>query len=181
MGREDYGHEQDCQGGVEHRGGELLSFVASSSSFRPPAKNKSPTPISRGCHFAVLTTPPSPVALCMFPGPNPSLTICQKALRDVRSRLAGDFDCEPHSIPRDLLVPLHALLQHSLNVIAGLDGASAGEDEYWRKYCDVVQGGYIAGKPMTSSIRRLSHRWMSRDLVGGFIYVFMWSYIGFCW
>ena len=59
---------------------------------------------------------------------------------------------------------------------------ASAEDEYQRKYCDVVQGRYIAGKPMTFSIRRFSHRRMSRDyLVGGFIYVFMWSYVGFCW
>ncbi len=57
---------------------------------------------------------------------------------------------------------------------------ASGEDEYWRKYCDVVQGRYIAGKPMTSSIHRFSHWRMSRDLVGGFIYVFMWSYVEFC-
>ena len=25
---------------------------------------------------------------------------------------------------------------------------ASGEDEYWRKYCDVVQGRYITGKPM---------------------------------
>ena len=31
---------------------------------------------------------------------------------------------------------------------------------------------------MTSSIRRFSHQRMLRDLVGGFIYVFMWSYVG---
>ncbi len=34
---------------------------------------------------------------------------------------------------------------------------------------------------MTPSISRFSHRRMSQDLVGGFIYVFMWSYVGFCW
>ncbi len=39
----------------------------------------------------------------------------------------------------------------------------------------------LQGKPMTSSIRRFSHWRMSRNLVGGFIYVFMWSYVGFCW
>ncbi len=58
---------------------------------------------------------------------------------------------------------------------------ASGEDEYQRKYCDVVQCRYITGKPMTSSIRRFSHWQMLRDLVGGFIYVFMWSYVGFCW
>jgi hypothetical protein len=39
---------------------ELPSVVAYSSSFFSPAKNKSPTPISRGCHFIVLTPPPVP-------------------------------------------------------------------------------------------------------------------------
>ena len=54
------------------------------------------------------------------------------------------------------------------------------EDEYWRKYWDVVQGRYITGKPMTFSICRFSHQRMLQDLVGGFTYVFMWSYVGFC-
>jgi hypothetical protein len=36
-------------------------------------------------------------------------------------RPAGGFDCGPHSIPWDLLVSLHALLRHSLNVIVGFD------------------------------------------------------------
>ena len=80
MGQEDNGHEQDCRGGVERCGGELPSFVASSSSFCPQQKNKSPTPISQGCHVAFLTTPPSPVTPCMFPGPDPSLAVHQKAL-----------------------------------------------------------------------------------------------------
>ena len=48
---------------------------------------------------------------------------------------------------------------------------ASGEDEYQRKYCDVVQCPYIAGKPMTSSIRRFSHWRMLRDLVGGLICV----------
>jgi hypothetical protein len=33
---------------------------------------------------------------------------------------------------------------------------------------------------MTSSICRFSHQRMSQDFVGGFIYVLMWSYVGFC-
>ena len=57
---------------------------------------------------------------------------------------------------------------------------ASGEDEYQWKYCNVVHCCYITGKPMTSSIRRFSHWRMSRDLIGGFIYVFMWSYVGFC-
>jgi hypothetical protein len=69
---------------------------------------------------------------------------------------------------------------HKRDILALFCVFASGEDEYWWKYCDVVQGRYIAGKPMTSSIHRFSHRWMSRDLVGGFIYVFMWSYVGFC-
>ncbi len=58
---------------------------------------------------------------------------------------------------------------------------ASGENEYRQKYCDVVQGWYIAGKPMTFSICRFSHQRMLQDLVGGFTYVFLWSYIGFCW
>jgi hypothetical protein len=55
------------------------------------------------------------------------------------------------------------------------------EDEYRQKYCDVVQGRYIAGKPTTSSICRFSHWRMLRDLVGGLTYVLVWSCVGFCW
>jgi hypothetical protein len=58
---------------------------------------------------------------------------------------------------------------------------ASGEDEYQQKYCNLVQGRYSAGKPMTFSIHRFSHWRMSQDLGGDFIYVFMWSYVGFCW
>ena len=62
-----------------------------------------------------------PVTPRMFPGPNPSLAVRQKAIRDIRSRPAGGFDCRPQSIPCNLLASLHALMWRLLNVIAGLD------------------------------------------------------------
>ncbi len=51
----------------------------------------------------------------------------QKALHNVRSRPVGGFDRGPHSIPRDLLTSLHALLRHSLNVIVGLDDGGGAD------------------------------------------------------
>jgi hypothetical protein len=64
-----------------------------------------------------------PVAPRMFPSPNPSLAIRQKAQHNVQSRPAGGFNHGPHSIPCNLLMSLHALMWRSLDIIIGLDGS----------------------------------------------------------
>jgi hypothetical protein len=77
------------------------------------------------CTFVVLTIPPVASIICFFSDCDEShLAYTQKALHNVRSQPVGGFDRGPHSIPRELLTPLHALLRHSLNAIVGLDGTT---------------------------------------------------------
>jgi len=93
----------------------------------------------------------------------------QKALHNVRSQPVGGFDRGPHSIPRDLLTPLHALLRHSLNVIVGLDGSDSsfyynGRDlsllvrsavtEAIESYCGIAN----ANAPFFDLVSEMDHR-----------------------
>ena len=92
----------------------------------PPKKYISLRPRSRECALSSFSQPP-PVAsiICFFSDCDEShLASTQKALHNVRSQPVGGFDRGPHSIPRELLTPLHALLRHSLNAIVGLDGTT---------------------------------------------------------